>query len=208
MRILVLWANEAQPNLGVSALGAGARTLALRAFPDAEISFHSTGGTDLPGNDGPIIITVPKSLFAGFLLNRRGFRTWLRSFDLILDTRAGDSFASIYGMKRLVTMSILPLMARILRVPIVLMPQTIGPFESVTARGIARVVMRSASAVMVRDVGSVRAAEELGVEPDALATDVVFSLPRPERRPEHDVLLNVSGLLLSLIHISEPTRLL
>jgi polysaccharide pyruvyl transferase WcaK-like protein len=86
-------------------------------------------------------------------------------------------------------------------VPVILAPQTIGPFNSVLGRMAARLTLKRAQKVLVRDSTSMGYAGRLGREPDCLATDVVFALPQPlsaqESGEKIDVALNVSGLLWS-----------
>lgn len=195
-RILVLWANSSANNLGVRALGEGAVQLARMAFPGAEISTHGTGGEHLPGNDGPVKALRWTSIAKSLVIKKAEVLRWLRSFDLILDTRAGDSFTDIYGTKRLRQMSMLPLLARSIGVPVVLAPQTIGPFQTRQGRAIARTVMSRMDLVLARDSTSFDVAARYRVRrPPVQATDVAFALERPEVPTRYDVLLNVSGLL-------------
>jgi polysaccharide pyruvyl transferase WcaK-like protein len=119
----------------------------------------------------------------------------VRQYDLVFDTRSGDSFADIYGLDRLVAMSALAEFVHRCDVPLVLGPQTIGPFDTRRGRAIGRRSMRTARAVMARDGASADCAQDLGVRVDVRTTDVVFALPVPERTGERDVVLNVSGLL-------------
>ncbi|GMA86213.1 hypothetical protein GCM10025868_14630 [Angustibacter aerolatus] len=80
-------------------------------------------------------------------------------------------------------------------VPLVLAPQTIGPFDTRQGRVIGRRSMRTAALVMARDSVSERVSRELGRPADVLTTDVVFAIPVPEIERTRDVVLNVSGLL-------------
>ena len=52
--------------------------------------------------------------------------------------RAGDSFADIYGRSRLLNQSVLAYLARSAGTPVVMGPQTIGPFSSRRGRALAR----------------------------------------------------------------------
>ncbi|WP_336638570.1 polysaccharide pyruvyl transferase family protein [Micrococcus luteus] len=195
MKILVYGALPSQANLGVEALAHGAEAVLLRAFPHADVRFRSTG----PAGDGPISLSHTSPLLKEMVVNRRGLRDWTRSFDLICDIRGGDSFTDIYSMKGLFKMTTFPLYARALSVPLVMLPQTIGPFERQPSQLLARRQLRACLAVMARDPVSATAAANLGRPVDATATDVVFGIPRPRNvEPgEQDVVLNVSGLLWS-----------
>ncbi|MFF1574412.1 polysaccharide pyruvyl transferase family protein [Leifsonia sp. NPDC058292] len=190
MRVLILWADDASPNLGVRALGSGTAELVRRVWPDAEIVFQNYGlrVPQLP-------IGRVRSLVKERLLGRLGMQKWLAGFDLVIDTRSGDSFADIYGRRRLVVMSTVAEFATQAGVPVVLGPQTIGPFDSRRGRTIGRHSLRRAALVMARDSASAGHAGELGRTPDVLTTDVVFALPRPDVAKSRDVVLNISGLL-------------
>ena len=190
MRVLVLWADDRSPNLGVRVLGAGTEALARRVWPDAEFVFYNYGA-----RTGPVRLGSVKDVAIEAVLGRRGLKAWFAGFDLVLDTRAGDSFADIYGLQRLAAMSASTEMAHRAGVPVVLTPQTIGPFGSRTATALARRSLRTASLVMARDTQSAVAADLLGRPADLLTTDVVFALEVPESDATRDVVLNVSGLL-------------
>jgi polysaccharide pyruvyl transferase WcaK-like protein len=125
----------------------------------------------------------------------RGLKKWLQSFDVVIDTRSGDSFADLYGVERLFGMGVVAELVRRAGVPLVLGPQTIGPFVSVAGRALGRHSLKTASAVMSRDSASSAHADKLGRPVDAQSTDVVFALPQPVRTAERDVILNISGLL-------------
>lgn len=190
MRALVLWANDASTNLGVRALASGTTALIRRVYPDAEVSLLAWGR-----HDAPVRVGDPRVLIKEMVTGSGGLRDWLKSFDLVVDTRAGDSFADIYGLQRLFTMSLLAEAVHRARVPLVMSPQTIGPFGDVRARLIARRSLHTASLVMARDRISADHAVELGRPVDHLTTDVVFAIDAPERVVTRDVVLNVSGLL-------------
>ncbi|MDR6971743.1 polysaccharide pyruvyl transferase family protein [Leifsonia shinshuensis] len=190
MRTLILWADDASPNLGVRALGAGTAALLRRVEPDTEIVFQNYGmrAPQLP-------IGRLRSLVKERVTGRNGMQRWLAGFDLVVDTRSGDSFADIYGTRRLAVMSAVAEFATQAGVPVVLGPQTIGPFDSPLGRRIARRSLRRSQLVMARDSASADAARALGRPADVLTTDVVFALPRPAVAKTRDVVLNVSGLL-------------
>lgn len=189
MRVLILWADDRSANLGVRALAAGTEDLVRRVFPGAEISLVNFGSGTAP---------VPlhwKGLAKAGLTRRRALRDWIANFDLAVDTRAGDSFADIYGLERLAAMSLLAELCAEAGLPVVMGPQTIGPFGTRRGRAVARFSMRRAAAVIARDPVSAQAARVLGRPADATATDVVFAIASPRAGRPRDVVLNVSGLL-------------
>ncbi|GIG28916.1 polysaccharide pyruvyl transferase family protein [Cellulomonas marina] len=190
MRVLTLWADDRSTNLGVRALAHGTAALVERALPGAEVVHLAWG-------DGPAPVPVDdwRAVLKGQAKPGSELRRWLAGFDLAVDTRAGDSFADIYGRHRLHTMSTLAELVTESGVPLVLGPQTIGPFRSRWSRAVGAWSLRRAAVVMARDSISAAYADGLGHPVDVLTTDVVFALPRPVVERTRDVLLNVSGLL-------------
>lgn len=201
MKILLLWADERSPNLGVRALGEGTAALCRRLWPNAVIDSQNYGHGPSPVNIGS-----SKSLLRELVTDSRGTRTWLRGYDLVIDTRAGDSFADIYGVRRLVQMSVMAEFVRLCGVPLVMGPQTIGPFTGRGARLLAAWSLRRARAVLARDTTSALAAAELHRPVDATTTDVVFALPAPPAEGKRDVVLNPSGLLWATSAHGDPNR--
>lgn len=190
MKALVLWSDNVSENLGVRALGQGSARLITRAFPGAEVSFRNYGR-----GDGPPGIAHTKQMTQQVARGRGILIDWLRTFDLVLDTRAGDSFADIYGMRRLVTLTLTAELVHRAGVPLVLGPQTIGPFTSRRGRWLATRSLRQAKLVMARDPESAAAAAALRRPADVSTTDVVFELDEPAPSGSRDVVLNPSGLL-------------
>jgi polysaccharide pyruvyl transferase WcaK-like protein len=190
VRIAVLWAEPHSTNLGVQVLSRGTEALLRRVWPAAEIVFQGYG----PG-DAPVRVGHHRTVLRNHLSSGSPLMTWLRGFDLVVDMRGGDSFADIYGLRRLVTMTALGELATRAGVPLVLGPQTIGPFEGVRGRLLGRLSLHRARAVMARDPVSADVAAELGRPVDVLTTDVVFALGQPVPDGRRDVVLNVSGLL-------------
>lgn len=190
IRILALWADESSPNLGVAALARGSRDLLLRAFPEGEVVFANYGARpqEIPWGR-------PRSLVRERLLPRYGMQEFFRSFDLVWDTRSGDSFADIYGLGRHLTMSIVHEMARQTGPKMVLAPQTIGPFNTRRGRLLASRTLRRSALVVARDPYSALAASSLGRATDLTTADLVFAIDRPTPGLRRDVLFNVSGLL-------------
>lgn len=190
MRILIAWAGDSSPNLGVRALGRGSADLLHGVWPDAQIEFMDFG------NRPPAIPWGrPRSLVRERVTGKAGMMEWLRRFDLLWDTRSGDSFADIYGTSRHAKMSLVHEFAVQAGVPAVLAPQTIGPFRSIAGRAFARRNLRRSKLAFARDPLSAAAARTLGRPVDATTTDLVFGISQPAPRGESDVLLNVSGLL-------------
>ena len=122
--------------------------------------------------------------------------------DIVFDIGAGDSFSDIYGKgvwKLLASQNIVMLAGK----PLVLSPQTIGPFETPWIRWLALNVMRRARAVATRDALSTAFTREMGFRgPLIEATDVALRLPYEAPAPRAagepvKVGINVSGLLFN-----------
>ena len=192
MRVLLLWASDTSPNLGVRVLAAGHRALITSIWPQAEVVEHNFGAQATPVPMGSTRAEV-KELLTG----RGGVVDWLRDdFDLVVDTRSGDSFSDLYGLPRLTVMTLLAEAVRRSGTPLVYGPQTYGPYLSRRARLMAKWSLRHADLVLARDSTSAEVVAGLGRPADLVTTDVVFALPQPSSpRRDGDVLFNVSGLL-------------
>lgn len=151
------------------------------------------------------------------LLSANPFLSVIAEADIIASIAGGDSFSDIYGLRRLLYVSLPQILALLMDKPLVLLPQTLGPFESPLARIIARYILRRAATVYARDRESLAQIQPLlGADPSRcrFCYDLAFALePLPpsaegltqmrkleSRRPL--VGLNVSGLL----HMGGYTR--
>lgn len=189
MRVLVLWADDSSPNLGVRTLGRGTAELVRGVWPGADVEFHNYGHRARQVPHGRI-----RSLLRERVASRTGMLRWLSSFDLVVDTRSGDSFSDIYGLHRLAVMCLVAEFASQVGVPVVLGPQTIGPFGTRRGAVMASRSLRRAALAIARDPTSAAEADRLGAGA-IRSTDVVFALPVPNVAKSRDVVLNVSGLL-------------
>lgn len=190
MRVLVLWSAQYSANLGVRVLAEGARSIARDVWgPSVEIEFQDFG----PGPNG--FNPGRRAVLADVGRRNGPVKRWLDRFDIVLDTGAGDSFSDIYGIRRLAMMAYTQRVAIGRGIPLVLMPQTIGPFNSGLGRWLAARTLSGATVVMARDGVSARFVSSAFGAYALQSTDVVFALPVPPRTSDHDVLLNVSGML-------------
>lgn len=83
------------------------------------------------------------------------------SADAVLDASGGDSFTDLYGMKRFWSVAVPKLIALERGVPLILLPQTIGPFARTRARRTARYILRRSTAIWTRDDASYQALRDL-----------------------------------------------
>ena len=145
---------------------------------------------------------------------------WLKSYpvlkaileaDIVASLSGGDSFSDIYGLGRLLYVALPQVLVLQLQKPLVLLPQTLGPFKSRFARIIGTYILRGAECVYARDrisleevrplMGSrssqLRFTQDMAfvLEPVRPSDAKLVGLPlRESARPL--VGLNVSGLLL------------
>ena len=132
----------------------------------------------------------------------------------VLDISGGDSFTDLYGPQRFQSMVLTKRLALDSGVPLILLPQKLGPFQDPANMRTAVQILRRAAAVWVRDPESFRflqnaLGEKFDPERHRLGVDIAIALPtrRPvdvppmltemlsEPRTFPLVGLNVSGLL-------------
>jgi polysaccharide pyruvyl transferase WcaK-like protein len=106
----------------------------------------------------------------------------------VLDISGGDSFTDIYGYKRFQAMALTKKLALDAGVPLVLLPQKLGPFHDPNLEAEAVGILRRAEAVWVRDALSYEFLQnQLGRDFDPnkhrLGVDVAVALPQSE--PDH-----------------------
>lgn len=222
-------------NLGVSALGLAT----IRGLHDSQRGFDFTMFDYGQGTRGQALSIGNDSFdvrFIGCYYSRRLYATnntaqmliaaklglrrihpmlrRLGEFDALLDMSGGDSFSDIYGSRRFASVSLPKLIALQLGIPLILLPQTYGPYRSHKARRVARSILRGASQVWARDKRSLGVVRELLLDEfdpsrHLNGVDVAFGLPvmRPgdseivdsvcRFRDAQGVLvgLNISGLL-------------
>ena len=137
------------------------------------------------------------------LLNPFGFRSAVKACDIVLDIGAGDSFSDIYGVVRFLKYFIAKATVHLARRPLVVSPQTIGPFQRSWVRRLAFWSLSRSAAVFARDELSIDFLRQEGFPGRVqLASDVALRLPyapvapRPQGGPLR-IGINVSGLLMS-----------
>jgi colanic acid/amylovoran biosynthesis protein len=206
IRVGFAWQTLTSENLGVTALAeanlAIARKAASRAGVDIQcIEFCPSGSNIALAKLRNCEIADPLSI-KKIVKGESRFVSQLRACDLMLDIGAGDSFADIYGAKHFMFLALTKFLARVSSVPLVLSPQTIGPFESSALKRIAVMLMKGSRQVFARDGMSMQYLSSLGVVDNAREViDVAFRLPfdRIDKAPKEKIQVgvNVSGLLFN-----------
>ena len=125
-----------------------------------------------------------------------------READIVVDIGGGDSFSDIYGGKRLTRLLLLKYLALIARRPLVLAPQTMGPFAKRIWARLALPAIKRSAIVATRDAMSTKYLSDLGLRREVVeASDVALKLPYdpPAKRDGGPVRvgINVSGLLMN-----------
>lgn len=203
IRVGLLWHSASAGNLGVGALTAANIAIVNEVAAGMGLSpefvilgMRESGASYIDGVDNFVVDFRS-------LLSPRGYWRAVKDLDCVLDIGAGDSFADIYGAKRFAFLWLTKMIARARGVPLLLSPQTIGPFTKPGYRPFARWALNAASAVVARDQMSLDVLRELAPRAKAkLAVDVAFALPFEDRSAERHaaktrVGVNVSGLLFA-----------
>lgn len=204
IRIGFAWQTLSSDNLGVCALAEAHLHIARRAaervgLATTAIEFCPAG----PARGAAAALgceiadpLAPRQM----LLGRSRYSAQVAACDVVLDIGAGDSFSDIYGFKHFFFLSLSKWIALRHRVPLVLSPQTIGPFKGRLAKRMARHLLNRAERVFARDGLSMDYLREQRLDGNAEEViDVAFRLPFTARTAPADgrvhVGLNVSGLL-------------
>lgn len=188
--MLLLRADSKSANLGVRVLAEGTTALVRQAW-GASTTVHLQNFDG--GDTGQ---SFNKEAVARDIFRRDGpIKATLRKYDAVIDVCGGDSFTDAYGLRRLGLILYTQAVSQKLRIPTILGPQTIGPFDNRLARALASRSLRRMSLVLSRDRASEEYSASMGRPVDLSATDVVFALEVPKTAKTRDVVLNVSGLL-------------
>jgi colanic acid/amylovoran biosynthesis protein len=240
LKVVLIGAGFGTENMGVAALASGTIASILTSFPNAKIWLldydreakvyefrHGDRSFKVelvnlrfskrlfPNNIARLLVTalwlrlLPSATRQGWIRRNR----WLNVIDgadIIGAISGGDSFSDIYGWRRLLYVTLPQLLVLILQRPLVLLPQTYGPFKSKLARVIARWIMKRADHIYSRDKAGLEVVGKLigTSRPSAeFAFDMGFAL-EPQAPPETTMALisrlkagqslvglNVSGLL-------------
>jgi polysaccharide pyruvyl transferase WcaK-like protein len=202
LNICLIMHSAKSDNFGVGALTVSEveiiRTLAKDLGCDAAITlidWKDPRDAYVTGADIRIIPVSTKDL-----INPFGYFATLRRSDIVIDIGAGDSFADIYGPKRLTLMFLMKFLVHLARRPLVLAPQTMGPFTKGLSKWLALRSLNLCKLVSTRDTLSTDFLRQMGYRGDIVeASDVALRLPyqRPEKQSGPvRVGLNVSGLLM------------
>lgn len=126
----------------------------------------------------------------------------IKRCDVVFDTSGGDSFSDIYGNNRIFHQMLPKKLVIKAGVPLVLTPQTIGPFKSIVWKQLAKQILRRSELAFTRDSISYKVSSDLVDERQIYeVTDMAMVLPvnrevsLDSAHKRFRVGLNVSGLL-------------
>lgn len=121
----------------------------------------------LPNNIVRLLLTVlairalPSRSLQNRLISRNFWLHHIQTADIVGSIAGGDSFSDIYGFLRLIYVTLPQILVLLIGKPLVLLPQTIGPFKGAFGKTIARYILRRARMIYSRDKDSLLAAREL-----------------------------------------------
>ena len=203
MKVALLGLEFENSNMGCQALSYSFTHLfseAARSL-NVEVEYHAILFEKL--NDD--ICTKVNAAITGTVIRYKSRSFWkhirklFRECDLIVDFTGGDSFADIYGSKRLFLGSLLKIAAIRSKTPFMLGPQTYGPFTHSYNRLLAGWIIKRSRWVFSRDTDSIQLIHSLARTEPISYTDVAFSLPYHKALlPENGKIkvgMNVSGFL-------------
>lgn len=94
--------------------------------------------------------------------------------DLCLSIAGGDSFADIYGVERFFYIALPQILCLLLKIPLVQLPQTYGPFKSGLVRGVAAWILSRSATIFSRDREGIAQVRAMLVK-SSPGKEVVFS---------------------------------
>lgn len=192
----LLWHGLRSSNLGVQALTESNIELAARALE----RLGQRGRFIVFGGSRSDVVCDQESLAErghqlevhALRLLRPSLSKVIRQCDLVLDIGEGDSFSDIYGWKRFFYLWLSKRRVLNAKVPLVLSPQTIGPFQGRLASRLATSVMGRTRCNFARDQLSMNVLRDLRLVANSQeAIDVAFALPFDVASPKPHVPLRV-----------------
>lgn len=106
----------------------------------------------------------------------------IKKCDCIIDVTEGDSFSDIYGDAWLVGRTRVKLLVEKIGIPLILAPQTYGPYLKEENKQLAARSIKGASAVMTRDRQSQELVKSIAGVDSVYTTDLAFALPCADYR--------------------------
>ncbi|MEM1061585.1 MAG: polysaccharide pyruvyl transferase family protein [Planctomycetota bacterium] len=205
--------REREPDAKITVMGIGRQPKTLSLVPDGSQS------ADVLRLDASRRFFAPYATSNLTLVQKTGLPLTraaraVAAADAMLDVSAGDSFTDLYGAYRFDSICYLKELAVRRGLPLVMLPQTYGPFAAEESKRRAAAIVSRAAIVWSRDERSAKVADELfeigggDASRHHMGVDVAFALPKLAAsgadadsfsafRDEHELVagLNVSGLV-------------
>lgn len=127
------------------------------------------------------------------------FNNVLKKMDIAIDITAGDSFSDIYGDNRFLATTIIKDIVEKKKIPLILAPQTYGPFNNKRNESFAAEIIKKAYRVITRDLTSAEYVKIIAGREIPVTTDIAFQLPYKKSKRENNKIsvgINISGLLV------------
>jgi len=122
-----------------------------------------------------------------------------KSCDIIIDVTFGDNFSDIYSEKFVLKTTLFKELVTISKTPLILAPQTYGPFSNSFLRMFAAHVIKKSKMVYSRDAVSTDFVKKISGINAMTVTDLAFALPKREvavpKSDKMDIGIGISGLL-------------
>ena len=155
---------------------------------------------------------IPSRTLRNKLVGRNACLRHVEEADVVAAMSGGDSFSDIYGLRRFFYVSLPQLLAIFMNKKLVVMPQTLGPFEGNIARTVAGYILTRATLIYSRDYAGLRSVRSLVgpnnngqvrfshdvafvLEPSVPARVDCVGIPAQRREDAPLVGINISGLL-------------
>ncbi|SBV95757.1 polysaccharide pyruvyl transferase family protein [uncultured Dysgonomonas sp.] len=124
----------------------------------------------------------------------------LKRTEYVAAINGGDGFSDIYGTKTFKSRLMDTNLAMICKIPLIELPQTLGPFSTPSNYKLAERILKYSSKVYVRDLAFKQELDKMGVQYE-LCKDLSYYM-QPEKIDDLEILpksvgLNVSGLAYS-----------
>lgn len=134
-----------------------------------------------------------------FVKNNVDAYRWIKRCDLVVDLSQGDSFSDIYGKQRFFEWSAIKEKIEKYKIPLILGPQTYGPYYDNKARDYAIRIINGADLVISRDDDSKEYVNRYTDKEIIAGTDLAFRLPYISKKKQYSekilIGINPSGLL-------------
>jgi polysaccharide pyruvyl transferase WcaK-like protein len=156
---------------------------------------------------------IPSISIRNKLVSRNVYLSKISEVDIAASISGGDSFSDIYGLRRLFYVTLPQLLILLMGKKLVLLPQTMGPFDGKIARIIAHYILKSALVIYSRDyaglkeintfMGTKNTSEKLkfcydvGFVIDPVPPNIMYVSGLESKKEEASPIigLNISGLL-------------